>query len=240
MTADARSKQHSGSSSATLPEVTQNGLIQNLKADIDRLEGKLQDTSVNLGKNHPQYQRMQAELSMLKERLAAETEHLTNGFVATEDVGKDKAGQVRQLMESQKRKLLELRHQRDEANVLIGEVNSAQKAYDAVTQRFTQTNLESQAKQTNISVLTPATPPIKPSAPLPVLYTLAAAILSTFIGLGVAFFMEMFDRRIRTVEDIEYVVGLPVLATLSRQQSAPRLWMSKLRLRKPTTIEFNS
>ncbi len=238
LTADARSKQLSGSASSTLPEVTQNGLIQNLKADIDRMEAKMQDAAGNLGKNHPQYKRMQAELDMLKKKLEVETQHISSGFNTSADVGNDKANTLRALIEAQKQRLLELRHQRDEAQVLIADVNSAQKAYDAVTQRFTQTNLESQAKQTNISVLTPATPPLKASSPRPLLYTLIAAVLGTFIGLGIAFLMEMIDRRVRTIEDIELGIGLPVLARIGRQQNPRRLSLKKLRLRRPTTIEF--
>lgn len=49
--ADAGSKQRSGSAGDTLPEVVQNPLIRNLKAEIARLEGK--ELSGNLGRNHP-------------------------------------------------------------------------------------------------------------------------------------------------------------------------------------------
>lgn len=238
MTADARSKQMSGINTSTLPDVTQNGLIQGLKGDIDRKEAALQDASGNLGKNHPQYKRMLAELNELKAKLAAETQHITSGFSASESVSREKEDTLRQLIAAQKQRLLDLRKQRDEVDVLVSEVNSAQKAYDSVSQRFTQTNLESQAKQTNISVLTPATAPIRPTSPLPVLYTIIAAVLGTFIGLGVALLMEMIDRRIRTLEDIELGIGLPVLARISRQPSNARIWVNQLRFRKPKSLEF--
>jgi polysaccharide biosynthesis transport protein len=237
LNADAQSKQRAGSNASTLPEVAQNGLIMNLKADIDRLEAKLRNPPGNLGRNHPQFKNMQAELAMLKEKLAEETQHLSTGFVTSESVGQDKAGTIRAMIEAQKQRLLDMRQQRNEAEVLVGEVNNAQKAYDAVTQRFTQTSLEAQARQTNISVLGAASAPIKPSSPLPVLYTLIAAILGTIIGIGIAFLREMVDRRVRTIEDIELGIGLPVLARITRQKNG-RLGLKKLRLRKPRTIEF--
>jgi len=239
LTADARSKQRTAAANAsTMPEVQQNALILNLKGDIDRAEAKLQDAAGNYGKNHPQYKRMQAELNMLKEKLAAETAHISSTYATNEDLGVDKAGQLRGLIEAQKQRLLEMRKQRDEAAVLLAEVNSAQKAYDAVTTRFTQTSLESQARQTNISVLTPAVAPIRPTSPQPALYTTIAGILGLMIGLGMAFLAEMMDRRVRTIEDVELGVGLPVLARIGRQQGNTRLFLKKLRLRKPRTIEF--
>lgn len=237
--ADAQSKRRS-SRSDTIPEIMQNSVVQNLRADISRQEAKLSEAAGNLGRNHPQYQRMQAEISALKQRLAIETEHLAGGFTTSENVGQDKAESFRRLIAAQKQKLLELRHQRDEANVLLGDVNSAQKAYDAVSQRFTQSNLESKSTQTNISVITPATPPLHPSSPLPVLYTIVAGIVGTLLGIGIAFMMEMLDRRIRTVDDIESSVGLPVLAELSRQQGALKSWWRRVHLlpRPRGLIEF--
>jgi len=148
---------------------------------------------------------------------------------------------LRQLVAAQKQRIFELQTQRDEARVLEGEVAAAQKAYDTVAQQYTQTSLEGKATQTNVSVLSPAEPPLSPTAPLPVLYTLIAAVLGTFIGIGVAFLMEMFDRRIRTIEDVEIGMGLPVLAVINRQPSGlRRLWSRVNVLPRPNrpALEF--
>src|SRR5437879_11984578 len=93
-TAEARSKQRSGSAANTLPEVVQNPLIHTLKADIARQEAKLQEVAGNLGKNHPQYQRMESELASLKQRLEAETRLITSGFTTASAVSTDKAAEL--------------------------------------------------------------------------------------------------------------------------------------------------
>ena len=54
-TADVRSRERAGSAGSTLPEVVQNPLIHTLKGEIARQEGKLQEASGNLGRNHPEY-----------------------------------------------------------------------------------------------------------------------------------------------------------------------------------------
>jgi succinoglycan biosynthesis transport protein ExoP len=237
--ADTRSKLNSQANTQNMPEFTQSPLINNLRASITDLESKLQQASGNLGKNHPQYKSMEAQLSSLKQQLQEETQHVARSFVTTEDVGRDKATNLRALIAAQKQKLLELRHQRDEANVLLSDVASAQKAYDAVSARFTQSNLEGKSTQTNVSVLTFANSPLKPSSPLPVLYTLIAAVVGLLLGIGMSFMAEMMDRRVRVPADIEQTLGIPVLAELSRQQSAISRWWKKVRLlRRPRTLEF--
>lgn len=241
MSTDAKSKSAAVGAADTLPEVMSSSLIQNLKADISRLEGKIREAGTNLGANHPQYRQMQAELNALKQSLRSETQRIASSYGTSVDVGSDRAGLLRQLIAAQKQRIFELQTQRDEARVLEGEVLAAQKAYDAVADQFTKTSLEGNATNTNISVLAPAEPPLAPSAPLPALYTLIAAVVGTFIGIGVAFLLEMFDRRIRTIEDVEVGMGLPVLAVINRQPSGlRRLWNRVNVLPKPNrpALEF--
>jgi chain length determinant protein EpsF len=221
-TSDAQSKQKSGSASDTLPEVVQNLLIQNLKADIAQKEAKLQELAVNLGKNHPQYQRGESEIASLKQKLEAETRHITSGFSTSRNVGKEKETELKAAIEAQKRKVLDLKKERDQLTVLQRDVDASQKAYDAVTQRFNQSSLESQSTQTNVSVLTSASDPIKPSFPKIGLNSLIAVVLGTLLGVVAALVFEIFDRRIRSAEDLAEMLQLPVLGVIQRSKKRSR------------------
>lgn len=238
LTADAQSKQSAKGSSA-LADVRENSLIMNLKSEINRQEAELRQAGSNLGRNHPQYKSMQAQLASLKQQLEEETRNISQSFSTSENVSSVKADSLRGMIAAQKQRILDLRNARDEAAVLLNEVNNAQKAYDAISQRYTQTNLMSQSDQTNVSVLTPAIAPLTPSSPLPLLYTLIAAVIGTIFGVALAFTMEMLDRRVRVADDIEQSLGLPVLAELHQQPSAVTRWWRRLRvLRRPKTLEF--
>lgn len=238
--ADTRSKMSSSSNAENLPEVMLSPLINNLKGEINRLESKLREASINLGNNHPQYKSMESELSSLKQQLEKETSHIGRSYATTEDVSRDKAANVRSLIAAQKRKLFELKHERDEANVLLSDVTSAQKAYDAVSQRFTQTNLEGQSSQTNVSILSPAYPSVRPSSPRLKLYTLIAIAIGSLIGIGIALMSEMLDRRVRVADDIEQSLGIPVLGDLRKQQSSMSRWWRNLRIfRRNKKLEFS-
>lgn len=237
LTADAQSKQ-SASRSSALADVRENSLIMNLKSEINRKEAALREAGGNLGRNHPQYKSMQAELNSLKQQLEEETRNIAQSFSTSENVSTVKADSLRGMIAAQKQRILDLKNARDEAAVLLNEVNNAQKAYDAVSQRYTQTNLMSQSEQTNVSVLTPAIAPLTPSSPLPVLYTLIAAVIGTIFGIALAFTLEMLDRRVRVADDIEQSLGLPVLAELSQQPTAVSRWWRRVRVRRPKTLEF--
>jgi chain length determinant protein EpsF len=232
-TADARSRQRSGSAGSTLPEVVQNPLINTLKGDVARQEAKLQELGGNLGRNHPQYQRMEAELASLKQRLEAETRLITSGFGTATSVGKDKEGELLAAIATQKRKLLGMKQARDQLAGLQRDVDIAQKAYEGVSLRFTQSKLESQFAQTNASVLTLATEPAGPSFPNLPLNTVAAILLGTFFGIGAVFGLEILDRRVRSAHDVAEMLQLPMLGVIPRRKQPGRLAVLR---RKPALL----
>lgn len=220
-----RSKQQSGSAGDMLPEVTSNPVVAGLRSDINRQEARLQETGLNLGNNHPQYLRMQSELSALKQKLEAEMRRVTGGFSASRTVGTDSEGALRAAIEAQKKKLLEIRTQRDELAVLQRDVDAARSAYDTVTRRFTETDLTSQSTQANVTVLTPALVPLEPSFPKPLPKTMAmAAALSIVFGAGAAFLLEMLNRRIRSSNDLTEALSLPVLGVIARARPRRRVF----------------
>jgi len=131
---------------------------------------------------------------------------------------------LRAAIEVQKKKLLEIRSSRDELAVLQRDVDAAKNAYDAVTKRYTESDLASQATQANVSVLTQALVPLDPSFPKPLGKTMLMAIAAgILLGAGAAFLIEMLDRRIRTTEDLVELLKLPVLGVIARAKAPRRL-----------------
>jgi chain length determinant protein EpsF len=223
-TVDARSKLRSGSSAASLPEVQSNLVIQGLRSEIARQEAKLKDASGNLGSNHPQYRSMVSELAELKARLEAETRHVASSFSAAGSVGADKERELKVAIEAQRKKLLELRSDRDHLAMLQRDVDSAKNAYAEVERRYTQTSLESGATQTNVFVLRPAVEPLEPSMPKIGPYTLAAILFGVLLGAGAAVARETLDRRVRCTDDVSGLLQMPVLAVIEPpRRGAPNL-----------------
>lgn len=220
-TVDSRTKQRSGAD--TLPEVLGNSVVAGLRAEIARQEAKLKDASNNLGKNHPQFRSMEAELAELKVKLQAEARHVASSFTTSKSVSLDKESALRASIEAQKRKLLQLRNERDQLAVLQRDVDAAKAAYETVAARYTQASLESQATQTNVSVLGPAVEPLEPSSPKILRYLAMSVFFGLLGGLGAAFLWELLDRRVRCVEDVAEMLQMPVLGVVERDRRPRRL-----------------
>lgn len=214
--AETASRQKSGSSE-TSQDVLQNPLIQSIKADLARSEAKLSELNNNLGKNHPQVQQLEAQIAGIKQQLKDEIVRISNGAVAANRQSAQKEEELKTAIEAQKQRVLQLKSERDELAVLVKDVDNAQRAYEAVSARVSQTNLESQSQQTNVLVLSPATEPTKASKPKVFLNLLVSIFLGSILGVGAALASELFDRQVRDAADLNVLDGIPLLGILAAE-----------------------
>lgn len=215
----SRQAQAKGGSSDKLQEVLNNPLISGLKADLSRSEGRLQELSARLGDKHPQVIEVKASIADLAKRVESETARVSGGVGVAASINRQREAELKASLEAQRAKVLKMKEVRDEAMVLVRDVENAQRAFDAVTARMNQSNLESQANQSNVNLLTQATPPIEPSSPKPVLNTILAIFLGGLMATGIVLLLELMDRRLRAVDEIPGFLGLPVLGVIPHPAS---------------------
>ncbi|MBN8778015.1 chain length determinant protein EpsF [Thiobacillus sp.] len=203
--------------SASMPEVINNPVVQGLKAQVSQGEGKLADLAKRVGVNHPDYQRTLAEVNSYKARLAAELSLATRGVGATAGAARQRYDELGAAFAKQKASVLALKNQREEASLLARDVQNAQQIYDAALQRYGQSRMEAQSTQTDIAVLNPATPPIRPSKPNVLLNILLSLFAGGVLGAGAGFIVELLDRRVRSGLDIAAGLDIPVLAEVTKK-----------------------
>lgn len=66
----------------------------------------------------------------------------------------------------------------------------------------------------NVVVVDPAVEPLEPVRPRPVFNMATAGALGIMIGFGLVFLLEYLDNTIKTVEDVQRYLGLPVLGMI--------------------------
>ncbi|MFZ5574888.1 MAG: chain length determinant protein EpsF [Pseudomonadota bacterium] len=204
------------SQSTNLPEVNNSPVAQNLKVQIAQGEGKLAELGKRVGVNHPDYQRLLAEVASYKAQLAVELSTATRGVGATAGAARQRVSELSAAFERQKARVLELKQQREEATLLARDLENAQRVYDSALQRYGQTRMEAQSTQTDIAVLNPATPPLEPSKPRVLFNLLLATFFGALLGVGVGFLLELIDRRVRSGHDVAAALGIPVLAEVKK------------------------
>ena len=224
----SRQAQAQGVQGDKMQEVLNNPIVGQLKADINRGEARLKELNTRFGDNHPQVVETRANLGELRSRLDAETTKVTGGVSVSNTINRQREAEIRGSLEAQRAKVLRLKAVRDEGMVLQRDMENAQRTYDAVLQRFTQTSLESQTTQSNVNMLTQATPPLEPASPRIVLNTLLAIFVGTLLAVGTALVLELRDRRIRGLDDAVAALGLPVIGVMPKPGAKGRAGLKQL------------
>jgi chain length determinant protein EpsF len=207
-----------GASPDKLPDVLSNASVQKLNADLLQAEVKLQQMAPQYGANHPQYQRQLSENQSLREKLDAEMKKVVAGIENAKRQSRQREAELQGAMAAQRTRLLELKEHRNELTVLTRNVESAQRTYDAAMQRAVVSQVEARASQTNVGLLDPAVAPRRPSQPKVALNIALSVLVGTMLGIGLVVLMEMFDRRVRSRDDLGNEWNVPLLAVLNEWQ----------------------
>jgi succinoglycan biosynthesis transport protein ExoP len=210
-TFDAQSRTRGGQ---IAPDVLNNPLIQQLKAQLSAQETKYKELAEKNGPNHPQNQQALAALNATRAQLNELMNQYAGGLNSAAGNSASRQAALNAALIAQKEKVLELKTQRSTLDVLQRNVDNAQRSYDQALQRFSQTMLESRSDQSNITVIQSAIEPLKKSSPKTLLNLVLAVFVGGLLAVGFTMLAELIDRRVRSKDDIENMLGLKVLADL--------------------------
>ncbi|HEY6864701.1 MAG TPA: chain length determinant protein EpsF [Burkholderiales bacterium] len=203
-----------------IPDIIANPFIQGMKTELLRGEARLSELSTRYGPNYPAVQTQVAENADLRQRLQVEMNKIVDGLQnQVRQLGR-REQELRDALNAQRTRLLQARSGRNELSAYMGDVDTAQRAYDAALQRSTVSKIESRASQTNVALLNPASAPLDPSKPKVGLNILLSAIVGIMLGIAVVFLLETVDRRVRSYDDLYVGASVPVLAVLHAQAPA--------------------
>jgi polysaccharide biosynthesis transport protein len=204
------------SSGDRIQEVVNNPLVAQLTADLARQQARLEELTSRLGDANPQVIELRASIAELRRRVQTESGRVAGSVNLNNNVAQGRLSQVQAALAEQRAKVLRLKQQRDEAAVLERDVESARQAYQMVLARVSMTGLESQARQSNVSLLERATEPYSPSSPNTVLHIAIAIFVGPLLAIVVAVLLELRDRRLRTSDDVTNVLDMPLVAVMPR------------------------
>lgn len=217
----AESSSRKAQASSNSAEVLANPVVAGLRADMSRQEARLKELTAKYGSAHPQVLELQANTAELRAKLDAEISRVNSSISINNSVNQSREAQIRSALEAQRAKILRLKEQRDEASVLMRDVENSQRAYDTMQARFYQTSLESQSNQANVSILQSASPPPSASSPRIFLNTALSLVLGTFLAIGITLAVELADRRLRSAEDFTSVLNVPLVGVVPRVNTSP-------------------
>jgi polysaccharide biosynthesis transport protein len=208
---------------AVTPDAAMSSEVGALRADVSRLQAKLDEAGATLGSNHPKMLQMNAELRSMRERLAEASARAGQVSAGASQASAQRIRELQSQLEAQRARVLSLARDRGDFNVLEQEVVAAQKAYDTVAANAAQLRLQGLSTQGNVVFLGSAAAPLQPSGPSGLVAIAIAAVCGLILALMGSLLAEISNRRVRSKEDIESLIGLPILGVVPAPASRARL-----------------
>ncbi len=196
-------------------EISSSPVVQGMRQQLSAAEAKLKEVDAIYGSRHPQRLQLEAQVGELRAQLSRETARVTATSVNVSNIAKGRVKELRTLIEQQKRTLLGLRSERDEAKVMLNDVEQAQKNLQTVADARARAATEAQSNQAPAKVLSPAIEPLDHSKPNIPKNIALAVVMGLLTGLAAAIGWEFLDRRVRSEDDMLVADGVPVIGVLS-------------------------
>ena len=191
-------------------------LVQDLKNQLIGLRARAAEQAKTLGRNHPNRIALHAQIAEVEERLSREQGMYGSNVQGQSRIAGDNLAQLEAELEAQRETVLETRRIADEGRRYQREVESAQRLYNDALEGYSKVLINSGSNYTNVSIASPATPPFKHSSPKTLVNILLGLVLGAGFGVASAFLREFGSRKVRSREDVERELGLPVLAVIGR------------------------
>lgn len=200
--------------------VLDSALIQSLKTQLAVLEARQAEVATQLGRNHPERRALEEEIRLARDRLAREQRQYDGAIASQSRSASGSAAALARAVSDQQSRVLATRKLADEGQRYQREVDAARSLYQSVLQGYDQVLLGASANYSNVSIVSPATPPLKATKPVVRTNVALAVFVGGFLGVATALLRELLNRRIRCREDVERDLGIPVLAELQARPNA--------------------
>lgn len=186
------------------------------------------DLSRRYGPRHPALIKIQAQRAALDAAIAAEVHRVISGQQAEASAAASRAASLRASIERDRGLLAA----NNAAGVKLAELErdatAVRGVYESFLNRLKQTAAQEDLQDADGKIVSAASIPLKPSSPSWLLAGAAAFVLSLLAAGAAILLREFFDRGVRSPEEAENAVGLPVIATIPQiAQADPAAYVVK-------------
>ncbi|MEM9491063.1 MAG: polysaccharide biosynthesis tyrosine autokinase [Myxococcota bacterium] len=190
-------------------------VVDALKEQYARQKHTMAELSQELGPLHPGYKSQQTKVDELLAAIRSEAKRVARELDVRHQAALDNERRFTGEVDRLKQEAFELAPKTVAYRQLLREQQSAEEQYNLLLSRSRVSELTEKNKSTNVSRHTRARIAIMVH-PRMSRNVGIAGVLSLVLALGLAFLLDIMDRTVKSPEDIERLVGAPVLGTIPR------------------------
>ena len=189
-------------------------LLQNANAE----EGKL--LGAGLGENHPRVKMLRGQIQSYRKTLSDQLESIKRSHRTRLNIEETQVQTMESRFEELKKKHISDKDRTNKYVEAKASYLAAKTLLLAIEQRYSAAKFEQVLTTVPVIIRERAEPGLAPEKPKVGMWMGLAALVAIVLGVSLAFFIEYLDTSVKTIEDIEKYLSLPVLAVISKDVSA--------------------
>jgi capsular exopolysaccharide synthesis family protein len=191
-----------------------NCLIQVAQAEVDL--GNVKQTKLPL---HPKYIEAIGKLVQWQTHLTNSVLQATHTLANSFESAKKNEESLLLRLRAQTEEVFKLEKESVEYNILLREAKANHDMYDTVLNRLKETTISKDWNQNKMTVVQPAYAAEKPIRPDRKRIMMLGLMVGLGVGLALALGLEVIDSSIKTPDQAEALLGLPILTAVPRLRS---------------------
>ena len=189
-------------------------MITKLRTQYADIAKTSADLTARYGNQHPQVANVRAQLRDTQRLINEEVKRLVQSTKHDYDVAQSREKSLQESFEQ----LQGVSNVSNQALVHLHELRREAEAnrtlYESYLARYKETSAQESLEMPDSRIVTRASIPIAPSFPKSTLIIGFALVLGLGIGCAAAFLADFLDRRVKTLDEAEELLGLPALAAV--------------------------
>ncbi len=212
--------------------IRDNPVMANFRSRLTELEMELSAALERYTERHPTVISLKAEIEDVTNRMEQEVEEIVGSqTVTTNPIRQSLLSSVIQWETSQSAMASRLEALNQALGDLEGDLGKlpqkeldlarlmreqqvAESIYIMLMERHEEIRITEAMETSDIRMIDPAARPTSPIQPRKRLNLAIGAVLALFVGCGLAFFIDYMDTTIKTPEDVEEILGVPVMGLI--------------------------
>jgi uncharacterized protein involved in exopolysaccharide biosynthesis len=186
-------------------------MIRKLKNEASDLLAERAKLRELYGAKHPDRIAIEAQIKHVNERIREEVGKLRQAVENEYQLAKAREANMAAGLSELRHAAQQLVSKEAQAQMLQREKESSDELVATFIKRMKETGLQAGLDMNNVRVVEAATRPTSPYRPKVLLVQILSVVLGLGLGIGSAFVAESLDNRVRSPEDVERVLGVPII-----------------------------
>ncbi|WP_247711569.1 GumC family protein [Qipengyuania aurantiaca] len=198
----------------SIPQVLQNPAYSQLVRERAVAESRLAEERTRHLDEHPNVQALQAQVDQINRQLQQVGTSIKNSVELNYRSVRDRESQIKSQVSEVRDFALDEQDRGVQYNVLKRVAETDRALYNTLLTRFNELSATAGATSNNVSLVDSAQTPRVPSSPSLLLNMLISLLGGVMLAAAFVFLREQFDEVLRTPEDVERKVGIPLLGLI--------------------------